>query len=299
MKIPQKTIDFVIIGAAKAGTTSLAAWLSKHPDVCMSSPKETMFFGGPKLFDRGLDWFHSNFFSHYQDELLLGDATPAYSNRDRHPGTPSRVFSINPEAKIIYIVRNPIRKAESSWQMHANLSSSSINTPEHQASCLRAKEGFQAYISDPAILANLISVCKYSYQLAPWGSIFGETQIHVMFLEDIRSKQDSEICSLCEFLGLDPEPLLTIDLQAENTLKQRRLQRRYVRYLAKTGLQKLLPKDLKSFWSRTPMMSIAQSTRLKPCWPVSVRHYFIEAIDSDLKTFLKANGKPESFYSLY
>jgi hypothetical protein len=41
MVIPGKSIDFVIIGAAKAGTTSLASWLGCHPDVCMSNPKET------------------------------------------------------------------------------------------------------------------------------------------------------------------------------------------------------------------------------------------------------------------
>lgn len=50
MTIPGKSVDCVIIGAAKAGTTSLASWLGSHPDVCMSNPKETMFFGSPKLF---------------------------------------------------------------------------------------------------------------------------------------------------------------------------------------------------------------------------------------------------------
>lgn len=298
MKITSKSIDFLIIGAAKAGTTSLASWLGKHPDVCMSSPKETMFFGSPKLFDRGLDWFHANFFSHYQGESLLGDATPAYSNRDRHPGTPERVFRANPAVKIIYIVRNPIRKAESSWQMYANLSPSLVNTPEHKACCLKAKEGFDVYISDPAILANMISVCKYSFQLAPWISTFGQANTHVMFLEDLRADQDSEMRSLCNFLGLDPDPLITINLQAENTLKERRTQRKYVRCLTKTGMQKLLPQGFKSFLARNPLMSFAQSTKLKPCWPDSVLDKFTEAVQGDLKNFLNDHSKPEDYYSL-
>ena len=298
MRITGKSIDFLIIGAAKAGTTSLASWLGKHPDVCMSSPKETMFFGSPKLFDRGLDWYHANFFSHYCDQDLLGDATPAYSNRDRHPGTPERVLSVNSAAKIIYIVRNPLRKAESTWHMHANLSPFLINTPEHEACCLKAREGFEAYISDPSIVANLISVCKYSYQLAPWVSTFGQAHTHVMFLEDLHSNQNSEIFSLCQFLGLDPEPLINTQLQAENTLKQRRTQHKYIQYLTKTGLLKLFPQSFKSFWSKTSLASIDQSTNLKPCWPDSSLQYFTKAIDSDLKSFLKANGKSEDFYSL-
>jgi hypothetical protein len=119
-----------------------------------------------------------------------------------------------------------------------------------------------------------------------------------MFLEDLHSNQDSEICSLCQFLSLDPEPLIKIKLQAENTLKQRRTQRKYIQYLTKTGLLKLFPQSFKSFWSKSSLVSIEQSTNLKPCWPDSALQYFTEAIDSDLKSFLKANGKSEDFYSL-
>jgi len=151
MTIPGKSIYILIIGAAKAGTTCLASWLGSHSDVCMSNPKETMFFGSPRLFDQGLDYFHSKFFSHYQGESLIGDATPAYSNCDRHPGTPERVFSVNSGCRMIYIVRHPLRRVESAWRMLVNGDSSTSKNPEDKHAFLRAKEGFSSFLSDPYI----------------------------------------------------------------------------------------------------------------------------------------------------
>lgn len=260
MKIPDKSIDFVIIGAAKAGTTSLASWLGSHPDICMSNPKETMFFGSPKLFEKGLNTFHTNFFSHYHGESLIGDATPAYSNRDRHPGTPKRVFDVNPSAKIVYIVRHPLRKVESSWKMLTNLDSGLARTPEELTSGMMAREGFASYIQEPSIFENLVAVCKYSYQLKPWRELFGDHRIHVMFLEDLALCRGSEIDRLCSFLGVDSLPLLSgRDLNPENTLQQRRIHRSFVSSIVATGFQNLFPKTLRGSLAKSSLFSVPQS----------------------------------------
>jgi hypothetical protein len=299
MTIPGKTIDFVIIGAAKAGTTSLASWLGSHPDVCMSNPKETMFFGSPRLFDQGLEYFHSSFFSHYQGESLIGDATPAYSNRDRHPGTHERVFSVNPDARIIYIVRDPLRKVESSWQMHVNLDPGLVKTPEHEIRCRKAREGFMEYINTPEIFSVLVNVCRYGYQLDPWKSRFQGNCIHVMFLEDLVSGRDKEMSNLCLFLGLNPQPLLGVPLKANNTLNERRAQRSFVRYLSKLGLHKHLPSRFKTLLAKSPLTSVPHSSLLKPVWPSKTLERFVHEVEDDVKGFLKAHGKQEDFYSFH
>lgn len=298
MPIPGKTIDFVIIGAAKAGTTSLASWLGIHPDVCMSNTKETMFFGSPKLFNRGLDYYHSEFFADYQGERLIGDATPAYSDRNRHPGTAERVYSVNPEAKIIYIVRNPLRKVESSWQMHCNLTAGPNHTEEHRLYCEMAQKGFPTYISDPKLFDHFVEVCSYQYQLSEWQQWFDQSQIHVMFLEDLAQNRQIELSRLSKALGLNPKPLLENTLRPENTLSERRKQRRIVSYLRKFKLQKALPSALKSKLSTSRLLSVPQSAILKPSWPTPISMRFIEAIQPDIQDFLRANGKPDSFYSL-
>ena len=283
MTIPGKTINFVIIGAAKAGTTSLASWLGSHPDVCMSNPKETMFFGSPRLFDQGLEYFHSSFFSHYQGESLIGDAAPAYSDRDRHPGTHERVFSVNPDARIIYIVRDPLRKVESSWQMYVNLDPGLVKTPEHEICCRKAREGFMEYINTPEIFSNLVNVCRYGYQLDPWKSRFQGNRIHVMFLEDLVSGRDKEMSDLCLFLGLNPQPLLGVPLKAKNTLNQRRAQRSFVRYLSKLGLHKHLPSRFRTLLAKSPLTSVPQSSLLKPIWPSKSLERFVHEVEDDVK----------------
>jgi hypothetical protein len=298
MTIPKKSIDFLIIGAAKAGTTSLASWLGSHPDVCMSDPKETMFFGSPKLFDQGINTFHCNFFAHYQGESLIGDATPAYSNRDRHPGTPQRVFNVNPDAKIIYIVRHPLRKVESSWQMHINLDPELVRTPEHRISCLKAREGFGSYIEEPSVFENMVNVCKYGYQLQAWRELFVDRQIHVMFLEDVVSDRDAEVAKLCSFLGVDSMPLLNGQtLKPKNTLQQRRTQRSFVQHLAKTGFQRLAPTRVKTFLAKSPLFSVSQASTLKADWPSQALEQFVEDVSDDVKKFLVTYGKSVNFYS--
>lgn len=297
MRISGKTIDLVIIGTAKAGTTSLASWLGVHPDVCMSQPKETMFFGIPGLFDQGIDYLHSRFFPHYQGESLIGDATPAYSDRDRHPGTPERVWSINPAAKVVYIVRHPLKKVESCWQMHVNLSPNLVNTPEHRLYCLRAREGFRAYVEDVLLFEHFVSVCRYQYQLSSWRERFSDAQIHVMFLEDLASHRDAELLRLCEFLDLDPEPLLGARLTAENTLEQRRKVRWFVPYLRRLRLQKLVPASMKRVAARSALFSTPQSAVYKPIWSEAVLARFVDAVRPDVQQFLVAHGKSESFYS--
>ena len=298
MSTSDKPIDFLIIGAAKAGTTSLASWLSNHPDVCMSNPKETMFFAAPKLYERGIDWYHQAFFSHYKDELLRGDATPAYSNRDRHPGTPQRVYASNSEAKIVYIVRNPVRKAESTWQMYARLEFTSFHPREHQRSCVMARKGFAEYISDPEILSNLINVCKYHHQLIPWISLFGKSRVHVMFLEDLESNQELEICSLCHFLGLDSDPLKSLNLRPENTLNGYRSPRFLAISVSKAGLHRFVPKKLKNILVQIPLFSNARGNNPKPVWPESALEHFKKCVEPDLKEFLYHNDKPDDFYLL-
>lgn len=299
MTIPSQTVDFVIIGAAKAGTTSLASWLGSHPDVCMSNPKETMFFASSKLFDHGLDYYHYQFYAHYCSETLIGEATPAYSNRDRHPGTAERLFKANPEAKIIYMVRHPLRKAESSWQMHVNLTPDLATTPEEELCGIRAREGFDCYMSEPSIFENLAKTCSYNYQLQPWLERYSEERVHFMYLEDLAANRTKELARLCTFLAIDPQPLLASPLSVENSLSKRRVHRRFVGFLAKTRFQRLFPTSARRAWARSSLFAIPQTNLLQPIWPDDLFVKFTKAVKSDVQKFLLNHGKCIDFYSFH
>lgn len=103
--------DFFITGGAKCGTTTIASSIATHPDICMSVPKEPMYF--EKEYVYGNKFYMNKYFSHCANrEKLFGEA---------------RVFNLYieyvsdriklecPKAKIIIMIRNPIDRAYSDW----------------------------------------------------------------------------------------------------------------------------------------------------------------------------------------
>ena len=115
--------DVYLIGAAKAGTSTLANLLDQHPRVVVSRPKETHFF--TLNWDRGLDWYASKF-PDSTDSLCI-DASTTYAmapltgnesnwlDYHKYVGVPERVFSLSPDAKFIYVLRNPISRTYSAY----------------------------------------------------------------------------------------------------------------------------------------------------------------------------------------
>ena len=117
-----------------------------------------------------------------------------------------------------------------------------------------------------------------------------------MFLEDLAFDRDKEMMRLCLFLGLNPQLLLGVQLEAKNTLNQRRDQRSFVRYLVKPGLHRLFPSRFRTQLAKSLLFSVPQSSTLKAVWPSSTIERFIHEVEDDVKGFLKAHGKPEDFY---
>lgn len=115
-----------IIGFAKCGTTSLYTYLTEHPQIHPSFTKEVHYLDHNKRYQRGQNWYRSNFPLGIQKtiyERLKGkkfvsiDATPRYIN---HPHTINRVKKIGSDAKFIVLVRNPIERAYSHYNMNVH-----------------------------------------------------------------------------------------------------------------------------------------------------------------------------------
>ena len=106
---------FVVIGAMKAGTTTLHAWLAEHPDVCMSARKELDFFVEDENWDRGIGWYRLRF-ANCAGERARGESSPNYSKTHADPGVAERMHSVLPDAKLIYLVREPIERMRSMYQ---------------------------------------------------------------------------------------------------------------------------------------------------------------------------------------
>ena len=85
---------FVVIGAMKAGTTTLHAWLAEHPDVCMSARKELDFFVEDGNWERGVGWYRLRFVS-CAAEKARGESSPNYAKIHAAPGVPKRMYSVS------------------------------------------------------------------------------------------------------------------------------------------------------------------------------------------------------------
>lgn len=111
--------DFIIIGAAKAGTSSLHLYLGLHPDIFMSKPKETRFFvDAPPpdgYWSLGTDWYQRLFDT---DKRWCGEASPQYALTPSTPGVVGRMAAVVPGAKLIYMVREPLARLRSNYLMN-------------------------------------------------------------------------------------------------------------------------------------------------------------------------------------
>ena len=108
--------NFIVIGAMKSGTTSLFHYLQAHPQVFMSPLKEVEFFVEEKNWRRGMDWYRAQFAGASPGALAIGEASTAYTKYPEYPGVPERIASSLPDARLIYILRDPIERIRSHYQ---------------------------------------------------------------------------------------------------------------------------------------------------------------------------------------
>lgn len=103
---------FIIIGAMKSGTTTLYRHLALHPDVDMSRDKETDFFVAEKNWPRGREWYGAQF---TRAGAVRGEASPNYAKCRDFTGVPERMAELCPDVRLIYILRDPVKRAESQF----------------------------------------------------------------------------------------------------------------------------------------------------------------------------------------
>lgn len=176
--------DFIIIGAMKAGTTTLYEMLSRHPQIGMSREKETDFFVQGRGWARGLPWYQAQFTPGRQ---VYGEASPNYTKREAFPGVPERVHAMLPAVKLIFIARDPVARAVSQYR-HAVLSGVPVPSPAHMA--------------DSAQMRHLVDCSSYAAQLDPWLALFPQTHLLLLQFEDLIRDPAPVQSRIAGFLGI-------------------------------------------------------------------------------------------------
>jgi sulfotransferase family protein len=174
--------NLIIIGAMKCGTSSLHLYLGRVPGVFMAEQKELDFFKTKEDFRKGIDWYESKFPDTYQ---IRGEASPNYTKRHIFPSVAERIASVIPDVKLIYIVRNPIKRAVSHYRH--NLAHGREKRPINDALSITDKNNY--------LLSGL-----YYFQLNPFLDHFSQNQILILAAEDLNYKRLDTVNYVLEFL---------------------------------------------------------------------------------------------------
>jgi hypothetical protein len=204
--------DYIIIGAQKGGTSSLHKYLGQHPYIIPSFKKEVHFFD--KSFHKGKSWYKSHFpiFKRLRKKLS-GEASPYYIF---HPLVPERIYSIIPNVKLILILRNPIDRAYSHYNMEYNrgdeknsfkevikLEERRLKNEEHKIRKGQYSWEHQCH--------SYLARGKYVEQLENWLKFFRKKQILIITSEDLFLNPQKECSKLFKFLGLPDYKLNSIE----------------------------------------------------------------------------------------
>lgn len=197
-KIP----NLFIIGSSKCGTTSLWNMLFQNSNVFMSDPKEPFFFSF-RDYNKRIDWYLS-LFRTVTNEKIIGEATPIYSETILIPELPERLYSFNPDAKLIYIVREPIDRLKSVWRQ--TLSSGHWYKYKFQnytdvSVSLMPNNFEEAIFKYPPFL----EATRYWTHLNNYRYYFNDSQILLLFFEDLKKDPEKVYKTMCDFLEIEPE----------------------------------------------------------------------------------------------
>lgn len=178
--------NLVVIGGLKCGTSSMHHYLGLHPEIQMSRPKELNFFVKELNWNLGLDWYASRFDGRYP---VRGESSPHYTNLPRYAGVAERLGRTCPEARLIYMVRDPIERMLSHW---AHSTGAGYETRE-----------IVPTLSDPD--TPYMNRSRYWLQLQAFLDHFDRSQIEVIAREDLLDERDRTMRRAFRFLGVDEE----------------------------------------------------------------------------------------------
>ena len=182
--------NLFIIGAMKSGTTSLHEYLDTHPQIAMSWTKEPGYFVEELSLHKGQDWY-LRLFDQNDRYRYRGESSTHYTKLPVYQGVPERLFRFNPDARLIYIMRNPFDRLVSHY-WHA------VRDVHHGG---ELRPLLKAVQEAPEYLA----FSDYAMQLEPYLELFGKNAIFTLTFESLVEDRQRELDQIYRWLEL-PSP---------------------------------------------------------------------------------------------
>lgn len=197
---PGRLPNLVIIGAMKAGTTSLFNYLAHHPQIAQARDKEVRFFQDPE---------HRRWLGEYQSQFSPGtryrmEASPHYTKVPCMPGAADRIAELVPDARLVYLVRDPVERIVAEYVEQLQWRSTTGTLEEELANA-----------EDPRNW--IVAASRYATQLREYRRRFPAEQIKVVDLDVLAARHTETLAEIYEFLGLDPDVAVSVEGSRHNT----------------------------------------------------------------------------------
>lgn len=295
-----RTPNYFILGAPKCGTTALAQYLSSHPDVFLSSPKEPHFFDAQ--YAQGIPYYIQHYYTNWQAESAAGEATPSYF---AVPYVAERIKTTTPEAKLIIILRDPVARAFSSWWMLHARGMEPLNFPDaialeaqqmqqtHPLDSLNAETNWIEHVrriraGEPLEIRTYLYHGHYNIHLKRYRDIFPENQIKVVFSHQLQQNPAQVLHELWHFIGVDNLATLPRFERVNEALGAG--VQPLMKFLQATGLMRLrnhLPVKAKS-WMKSRLSGIGSQPQMDPQSKINLLEHF-EPHTRELERLLGVN----------
>jgi hypothetical protein len=272
--------NLIVIGAQKCGTSGLHYYLSLHPEVSMSKPKELNFFIEERNWPRGVDWYKGHF---DPSATVRGEASPNYTAYPQHDGVPERMHSVVPEAKLIYLVRDPLERIAAHWV--------------HNYAKRREKGTLSETLAHPN--TSYVARSRYAMQLERFLGHYPKERILVMQQSELRNQRLETLRRVFEFAGVDAEfSHPRFEQERHQTSRKTRATRLAIRLekLGRSRRGRMLPSN---FWlvldDRLPL----RRTIKRPDVSAALAPETLEALRSDAERLRELTGRDFSNWKLW
>ncbi len=197
--------DFIIIGVQKGGTSSLIQLLKQHKHIRTSFFKEVHYYD--LNYDKGSNWYKAFFPFKKNGSYIYGEASPYYIF---HPGVPERVYKDNPATKLILLLRDPIDRCYSQFQMERRKGKEKLETFEDAIAAeeTRTKISIDTNNNDNFTADHqtytYLARGRYKEQIDRWLKYFSKDQLLIIQSEKFFADPVGVTTTVHSFLGVEP-----------------------------------------------------------------------------------------------
>lgn len=209
----KRSPDFMVLGAAKSGTTSLYKYLKQHPQIVLPRLKQIHFFNNDRRYEHGLSWYKSFFpFKWKAKGKVVGDASASYLFC---PQSAARIYQHFPTVKLIALLREPVARAYSHY--HYLRSGDRDNHATFEEAIDHEFRGEPVFFEDQNDGKNFpyLAEGRYNEWVGKYLALFQREQILFINSAQFFSDPASALGRIYEFIGVDY--FVPPDLTPENT----------------------------------------------------------------------------------